>query len=113
MLLDELLDAIALPKRETRFKVPPKGAYLIWLDECLRQGADDLNCITSHNVTFEVYAPMPDKEAEQSIEDVLDAYGISYFKYACQWLDTESLFLTAYDFSFMEKDDKQERGNHA
>jgi hypothetical protein len=105
MRLSELLDAIDLPKEETRFPRPPKGTCLIWLDEVVRGGADTLNCTSQHNVTFEIYSPdVPDPKAEQTIERLLDANAIKYFKYARQWLDEERLFMTAYDFSITEKD---------
>jgi hypothetical protein len=104
MLVDEILSAVGLPFRQTLFLKPPQGAYIVWLAESKRRGADLANCITERSVTFELYSKEPDDGAEQAVEAALDAVALEYVKYARAWLDKEGLYMTAYDFETIEKD---------
>jgi hypothetical protein len=104
MLLNSVLDAITLPKAETMFKLPPKGTYLVWMDSLSRRGADTVNCLSEHAISLEVYAYKIDRAAEKQVEDVLDSFAIHFERQERQWLQTEQLFLTIYDFSYTEKE---------
>ena len=90
--------------RETKFVSPPKEiTYAIYFDSFTRRGADGLNLIKEHSCTIELYAYYPDPEAEARLEASLDKAGVEYEKSDTTWIDTEHLYLTVYNFDYIEK----------
>lgn len=89
--------------KETRFITPPRCTYALYNDSYERRGADGINLITDHDYTIELYAYRADPVAESRIETALDNAGIEYSKTERTWIQSESLYLTTYDFNFIEK----------
>lgn len=89
--------------RETRFVKPPQQTYIVYMDAFNRYGSDDMNLLTAHDVTFEMYQYTPDKDAEKRLEDVLNRMGISFDKQPRYFIDSEQLYQVIYEFSFIEK----------
>lgn len=89
--------------KESRFLKPPRETFAVFLDAVNRRGADDINLITEHDVTIELYAYSPDSESEKRIEKAFDKFGIPYTKDPRVWIQTEQLFQTIYVFDYVEK----------
>lgn len=89
--------------KESRFLKPPKTTYAVYLDHSTRRGSDDLNLITEHEYTIELYSYVPDQEAENNIEKTFDTFGINYEKESRYWINEEQLYQVIYTFDFIEK----------
>ena len=89
--------------RETRFIKPPNETYAVFLDSYTRRGSDDLNLITEHLYTIELYSYSPDPNAEERIENTFDSLGIAYDKQDRYWLHDEQLYQVVYSFDYYEK----------
>lgn len=89
--------------RETRFLKSPTETYAVYFDSVLRRGADNLNMITEHETTIELYEYAPDSDAEARIEAQFDAIGQRYTKGERTWIDEEQLYQIVYSFFYIEK----------
>lgn len=89
--------------KETRFLKPPNTTYAIYNDSRTRRGADDLNLLTEHEITIELYEYTPDPQAEKRLEDQFDALGIEYTREDRYWIQEEQLYQVIYEFSYIEK----------
>lgn len=89
--------------KETRFLKPPSTTYAIYNDSYDRRGADDLNLLTEHDVTIELYEYSPDPEAEKRIEDQCDALDVEYTRQDRYWIQEEQLYQVIYEFSYIKK----------
>ena len=86
--------------RETRFMSPPKETYAVYFDSVRGRGADNLNLITEHTVTIELYAYRPDPDAESAIENQLDIIGQTYEKSDRYWINEEQIYQTVFSFYY-------------
>lgn len=102
-MVNTILDATGLPYKESRFLKPPTTTYAVFMDAIERRGGDNINLISLHDVTIELYEYYPDPEAEKKLEDQLDLLGIEYTKESRYWLQTEQLYQVVYNFSYYEK----------
>lgn len=89
--------------RETRFLKPPKSTYAIYHDSITRRGADNVNLITEHDYTIELYSYIPDPRSEIKIEAILNETGVEYDKDERYWINEEQLYQVVYSFSHIEK----------
>lgn len=103
-MVNKILEATGIPYKETRFFTPPKSTYAIYNDTKNRRGGDNINLITQHDVSIELYSYKKDPEAEKKIESLLDANGIEYEKQARFWLQEEQLYQVVYDFTYTQKE---------
>lgn len=92
--------------KEARFLKAPKSTYAIYNDAINRRGADNINLLSQHDVSIEVYEYSPDPIKEKAIEDQFDALGIEYDKEARYWIQEEQIYQVVYDFSYYEKGGK-------
>ena len=90
--------------KETCFSRPPQTTYAVYLDSITRRGADNLNLITEHSVTIELYEYSPDRDSEAKIEAEFDRLGIEYHKEPRYWLETEQLYQVIYTFDYTAKE---------
>lgn len=102
-MVNTILKATGLPYNESRFLKPPKTTYAVYHDAINRRGSDNINLISQHDITVELYEYAPDPEAEKSIESQLDLLGIEYDKAPRYWIQEEQLYQVVYDFSYYEK----------
>ena len=102
-MINKILDPTGLPYKESRFLTPPKSTYAVYMDAIERRGGDNINLVTQHDISIEVYEYSKDPDAEKAIEDQLDLLGIEYTKVPRYWLQTEQLYQVVYDFSYVEK----------
>lgn len=103
-MVNKILDATEIPYSETLFFKPPKTTYAIFNDTINRRGGDDINLLSRHDVSIELYEYEKDPEAEKKIEDQLDAHGLEYDKQARFWIQEEQLFQVVYDFTYTQKE---------
>lgn len=102
-MVDKILNATGIPYKESRFLKPPTTTYAVYMDSVDRRGADNLNLISQHDITIELYEYSKDPESEALIESQLDALGIEYHKEPRYWLQEEKLYQVVYEFSYTEK----------
>lgn len=89
--------------KETRFIAPPTETFCVYLDGFIRRGADNLNLVTEHTVTIEMYSYKADSRAEKRIEGAFDALNIAFEKGERTWIQDEQLYQVTYDFDYIEK----------
>jgi hypothetical protein len=89
--------------KETRFLKAPTDSYCVYMDSFHRRGGDDINLITEHTYTIELYAYRTDPDAEKRIENALDKFGIVFDKDDRYWIESEQLYQTIYTFGYIEK----------
>jgi hypothetical protein len=100
--IDIFLNTIGLKHKEVMYLVPPALPYIIYLINSKISGADYLNCTSNRSITLELYSEKIDNISEAKIETLLNSNAIKYEK-SRQWIDTEKLFQTTYDFNLIEK----------
>ena len=103
-MVNKILEATGIPYKESRFLKPPKTTYVIFNDAISRRGGDNINLLSQHDITIELYEYEKDPEAEKKIEDQLDANGIEYEKQPRYWLQEEQLYQVVYDFTYYHKE---------
>lgn len=91
--------------RETRFLKPPNTTYAVYMDSVNRRGADNLNCISEHSITIELYEYAPDPETEKRIEAAFDAMACPYRKEDRYWINDEQIYQVIYSFEYTEKEE--------
>ena len=103
-MVDKILKPTGIPYKESRFLKPPEKTYAVFNDAIERRGGDNINLVTSHDITIELYEYKIDSKAEKAIESQLDAYGIEYRKEPRYWIQEEQLFQVVYEFSYINKE---------
>lgn len=102
-MIKEILTAVGVPFRRSRFSSPPKEAYAVYMDDGGADGPDGINRIFTHSITLELYAPTQDEDLEARIEAELNARGLQWEKQDWYWLQTEQRYQLVYDFSYITK----------
>lgn len=102
-MVKAILKATRLPYKESRFLSPPKSTYAIYNDAIERRGGDNVNLLSQHNISLELYEYEPDPMSEKAIENQLDALGIEFVKQPRFWIQAEQIYQVVYDFSYIEK----------
>lgn len=103
-MIKEILSAAGITARRNRFPKPPAGTFAVWTDDIETDGADGMPpAIFKHSVTVEVYEPKPDDDAEAKLEAAMSAYGRQWTKQDRYWIESELIYQTIYEFSFIEK----------
>ena len=102
-MVDKILKPTGIPYKESRFLKPPKRTYAVFNDSVKRYGADNINLITQHDTTIELYEYEKDPESEALIEAQFNALGVEYEKQARYWIQEEQLYQVVYEFSYTEK----------
>ena len=105
-MLNSILNEIGIPSRESRFIKTPTAPFIVYFDAVEARGADDVNLIREHGVTFELYTDKNNdlsKETIAKIENALDSRGIPYTKSDRVYIEAESYYQTTFDFDYIEK----------
>ena len=102
-MVNIILSATGLPYKESRFLKPPKTTYAVYSDAIDRRGGDNVNLLTQHDVTVELYEYAKDPDAEKALETQLDANGIEFTKAPRYWIAEEQLFQVVYEFTYFSK----------
>lgn len=103
-MIKDILAAAGITARRNRFPKPPNGTFAVWLDDIETDGADGMPpAIFKHNVTIELYEPKPDDDAETNLEAAMSAYGLHWTKQDRFWIESELIYQTIYEFTYVEK----------
>lgn len=106
--VDDILTGAGLVEgetyRELRFISPPSTTYAVYMDSLTRRGGDNINLLTEHNLTIELYEYAPDPTTEAAIEGMFDEIGQEYDKAERYWIEEEQLYQVIYTFSYLAKE---------
>lgn len=103
-MVDTILTAAGVQYRRGRFLRPPKGTYAVYTDDKSTDGSDGAEAlVVTHDVTVELYEPLPDDKTEAAIEEAITAAGLLWTKQDRYWLDSEQLYQIVYEFTYYEK----------
>lgn len=103
-MVKEILAAAGITCRRSRFIKPPAGTYAVWMDDVTTDGPDGMPPrIFTHDVTVELYEPKPDDAAVAALEARLSANGLKWAKQDRYWIQTEQMYQTIYEFTYIVK----------
>jgi len=110
MAVDKKIEALLAPVkipiayrafRPYKNKPVPNPPYLIYLIEHeAAYGADYKNLVKEKNVRVELYADKKELKLEEKVEQALSAY--DHDKYE-DFIESEAMYMTAYEFTVFEK----------
>lgn len=87
---------------EDCFRSPPGFPYLVFIDDTKYTGADNKNYIANRSIRVEMYSDKINKTAEQKVESLLNEKAVE-FKRDRTWIDSQSFFMTVFEFNLVEK----------
>lgn len=102
-MIKSILTAAGVAHRRGRFPKPPGGTFAVYTDDITTDGPDGLPRILRHDVTVELYEPLPNDGAEAAIENAMTAAGLFWTKQDRLWLQSEQLYQVVYEFAYTEK----------
>lgn len=103
-MVSEILAAAGINTRRSRFITPPAGTYAVWFDNIDTAGPDNMAPrIFTHSVTVELYEPKPDNAAVAALEEQLGVYGLQWTKQDRLWIQSEQMYQTIYEFTYITK----------
>ena len=103
-MVNEILKASGVPFRETQWVGrPPETTYAIYMDDVNVDGADDVNLISQHDITIELYESKADPKIEKALENQFNVRGIKWTKQSRYWLTESQRYQVIYEFSYIEK----------
>lgn len=105
-MLNKILDPVGIPYNETMFLTPPGSTYAVYHDEIDRRGGDNINLLSQHDVSIELYEYDVDYEVEALIEEQFDLLGVEYVKQPRTYIASEQLYQVVYDFTYYQKGGK-------
>lgn len=107
-MVDKILKDIGIRYKECQFRKAPPLPYAVWHDSYAAGGADALNNIINHDITIELYSDTPRTDIEAAIENKMNEMSIKFTKQERYWIESEQLYQTIYEFSFLEKKYEEE-----
>lgn len=110
-MVKEILEITGLPYAESRFLSSPGSTYAVYNDYVSRRGGDNINLLSQHDVTIELYERTADPKAETKLETTLDALGLEYVKQPRYWIQEEQIYQVVYDFTYYQKEDLKNGDN--
>lgn len=102
-MINDILDAAAIPNWPARCPAPPPGTYAIYFDGITTDGPDGINRIFFHDAMVELYEPTQDDAAEAELEAELNTRGLRWTKQARYWIASIQRYQTIYEFSYIVK----------
>ena len=102
-MVKKILNDTGLPYRRGRFQSPPKGSYIVYMDDISTDGPDGRVQLFTHSPTLELYEPLPDDAAEAAVEAAISAEGLQWAKQDRYWLTSEQMYQVIYEFEYTEK----------
>lgn len=102
-MVKDILNNLNIPYKKTRFLKAPSSSYIVYLHDQVSRGADIKNLIKENDITLELYSYSQDEDSHRKIENALDERGIEYKKQSSYWIETEQIYQTVYDFSYITK----------
>ena len=109
-MVNEILTAAGVEHAHGRFLRLPGGTCAVYFDDIevdtadrVTPPAEGMPRIYHHNVTVEVYEPVPDDATEAAIEAELDARALPWTKQDRYWLKDSQRYQTVYEFAYTSK----------
>lgn len=102
-MIEEILGAVGIPYRKTRFLKPPAGDYIVYNDSIGTDGGDDKVLLYRHSITAELYTAKPEPAEEAALEQSLADHGLHFEKQEAFWIQSEQRCQTVYEFEYIEK----------
>ena len=110
-MIKDILTAAGVEHAHAKILQKPAGTYAVYFDDVEVTGPDrassapvaGLPRICAHNVMVELYEPVPDDQAELSIEAELDARGLPWTKQDRYWLEKSQRYQVVYEISYTSK----------
>jgi hypothetical protein len=103
-MVNEILAAVGIPERGSRFAKPPAGIYAVWFDDIDTDGPDGMPPrIFTHNVSMELYEPKKDDAKRAALEAEMTGRGLKWTRQDRLWLHSEQMYQTIYEFTYIEK----------
>lgn len=105
MDIKSLIEKTGINAKELRFLKAPSYPYIVFTDDILVNGSDDMRkIIIEHTTAIELYTKSINQdEASTKIEEfILNDLNVGFSRRR-EWIDEESHFLTTYSFTFLEK----------
>ena len=110
-MVNEILTSAGVTHTRGRFIERPKETYAVYFDDIEVDAADPVAPTTSaglpriytHNISIEVYEPIPDDATESAIEAELNSRGLSWSKQDRYWLKDLQRYQVVYEFSYTSK----------
>lgn len=103
-MINAILTAAGVEYAQGRFIQMPAGPHAVYFDDIEVDAADEGKAgVCTHNVTVEVYEPIPDDALEAAIEAELDARSISWTKQDRYWLKDLQRYQVIYEFTYHTK----------
>lgn len=102
-------EGTGLKIRELRYLAPPSLPYNIFIDTQITRGADYINNLIEHNITFEHYSDHLNDEDEKKISNFLNSEAKKFEKNS-DWLNEEKMYITTFELDpFLEKVRKEKK----
>lgn len=99
-----VLKTLGMPVAHNDFKSPPPLPYVIYKEASARAwGSDEKNGIRASGWLVELYTVTKDPEAQDGLEAVLDERGLDWEMTFDDLIESEGLYLTAYQFETISK----------
>lgn len=110
-MVNEILTAAGVEHAQARFLRMPDGPYAVYFDDLEVEAPDRITTpngtklprIYHHDVTVELYEPLPDDTVHKAIEAELDARGLEWTKQDRYYLKELQRYQTIYEFSYTSK----------
>ena len=102
-MIEQILDPLGLPCRETQFPRSPGGDYLVYHDDVETDGPDGFVRIFTHNITVELYTREASPLIEAALEDQLSLWGLHWSKQARLWVKEALRYQVVYEFTIITK----------
>lgn len=102
-MVNDILQAVGIPYRRTRFLKPQAGDYIVWNDSIETDGGDGIVLYYQHHITIELYTAQPAPDTESRLEAALIAHGQQFERQEAYWLQSEQRYQTVYEFDYIEK----------
>lgn len=111
-MIKDILIASGINHVQGHFLRLPDGTCAVYFDDVEVITADRVPAIASkglpriyqHNVTVEVYEPLPDDMSEAALEAELNAAGLEWTKQDRYWLKDLQRYQTVYEMTYTTKD---------
>lgn len=107
-MVREILTAAGVRFEHSRFLRMPEETHAVYFDNLDVDAADPVTAgrlpmIWAHDVTIELYEPVPDQAAEEAIEAQLIARGLSWTKQDRLWVQEAQRYQVVYEFTYHTK----------
>ena len=110
-MVKDILTAAGVLYKQGSFPRAPGGNYAVYFDDIEVTGPDRTGAafeagqprVCKHDVTVELYEPVPDDAIEAAIEAELDARGTPWTKQDRYWVENAQRYQVIYEFTYYTK----------